>query len=471
MPNSKKDNNSAATYGASDGQSSANLVAFWLMLAYCLSFLDRQILVLMIEPIQRDLNISDTMFSLLHGASFALFYTITGLFLGKIVDTKSRVKIIAFSVFLWSLATAVSGISRSFFQLFLARVFVGVGEAGLSPATYSLLGDLFDAKKRSLAFAIYGAGIYLGTGLAFLLGGKLVGYLSGLPPTDLPFFGEIYSWQIAFFIFAAPGIFLSILFYFFVAEPVRGGQENTAILSAPAKEAAPVSFREFFRHYRANLKPYLGHNLGYGLHMMFSYSFLAWVPAMLMRVHVLEIGEVGLYIGLSLLICGPAGSFSGAALSNYFAKRGVSDSQLRISAIGSLLLGLFGALSAGLDNTQVSIAAAAAAIFFMGLPAGLNGATLQTITPPHFRGQAGASFLLIGNILGLGFGPLLVALLTDYVFSDQSMVHYSLQVFALTTMPLSAILLWRVRSYFAIENTTSDADLTDATIKGSGAQL
>ena len=107
----------------------------------------------------------------------------------------------------------------------------------------------------------------------------------------------------------------------------------------------------------------------------------------------------------------------------------------------------------------------------MGLPAGLNGATLQTITPPHFRGQAGASFLLIGNILGLGFGPLLVALLTDYVFSDQSMVHYSLQVFALTTMPLSAILLWRVRSYFAIENTTSDADLTDATIKGSGAQL
>ena len=471
MPNSKKTNKSVANYGASGEQGSANLVAFWLMLAYCLSFLDRQLLVLMIEPIQRDLGISDTMFSLLHGASFALFYTITGLFLGKIVDTKSRVKIIAFSVFSWSLATAISGISRSFFQLFVARMFVGVGEAGLSPATYSLLGYLFDAKKRSLAFSIYGAGIYLGTGLAFLLGGKLVGYLSGLPPKDLPFFGEIYSWQIAFFIFAAPGIFLSILFYFFVAEPVRGGQENTAILGAPAKEAAPVSFREFFRHYRANLKPYLGHNLGYGLHMMFSYSFLAWVPAMLMRVHGLDIGEVGLYIGLSLLICGPAGSFSGAALSNYFAKRGVSDSQLRISAIGSLLLGLFGALSAGLDNTEVSIAAAAAAIFFMGLPAGLNGATLQTITPPHFRGQAGASFLLIGNILGLGFGPLLVALLTDYVFSDQSMVHYSLQVFALTTMPLSAILLWRVRSYFAIENTTNDADLTDATIKGSGAQL
>ena len=469
MPISKTDNISAASYVANDGQNSANLVAFWLMLAYCLSFLDRQLLVLMIEPIQRDLGISDTMFSLLHGASFALFYTITGLFLGKIVDTKSRVKIIAFSVFLWSLATAISGISRSFFQLFVARMFVGVGEAGLSPATYSLLGDLFDAKKRSLAFAIYGAGIYLGTGLAFLLGGKLVGYLSGLPPTDLPFFGEIYSWQIAFFIFAAPGVFLSILFYFFVTEPARGGQEDTAILSEPAKKSAPVSFRAFFRHYRVNLKPYLGHNLGYGLHMMFSYSFMAWVPAMLMRVHGLEIGEVGLYIGLCLLICGPGGSFAGAALSNDFAKLGVSDAQLRISAVGSLLLGLFGALSAGLDNTQLSIAAAAAAIFFMGLPAGLNGATLQTITPPHFRGQAGASFMLIGNILGLGFGPLLVALLTDYVFMDQSMVHYSLQVFALTTMPLSAILLWRVKSYFAIENTA--ADLAAVKIDGSRAQL
>ena len=136
------------------------------------------------------------------------------------------------------------------------------------------------------------------------------------------------------------------------------------------------------------------------------------------RVGASKRAEVGLYIGLSLLICGPAGSFSGAALSNYFAKRGVSDSQLRISAIGSLLLGLFGALSAGLDNTQVSIAAAAAAIFFMGLPAGLNGATLQTITPPHFRGQAGASFLLIGNILGLGFGLLTSINIIKYLLTS-----------------------------------------------------
>ena len=471
MPISQENNSSAAQYSPADGFGSANLVAFWLMLAYCLSFLDRQLLVLMIEPIQRDLGISDTMFSLLHGTSFALFYTITGIYLGKLVDTKSRVKIIALSIFLWSLATAISGISRSFFQLFVARMFVGVGEAGLSPGTYSLLSDLFDAKKRSRAFAIYGAGIYLGTGLAFLLGGKLVGYLSGLPPTDLPFFGEIYSWQIAFFVFAAPGIFLSVLFYFFVAEPARGGQEKTAAVSAPDNESAPVTFREFLRHYRANLKPYLGHNLGYGLHMMFSYSFLAWTPAMLMRVHGLEIGDVGLYIGLCLLICGPAGSFSGAALSNYFRVRGLSDSQLRVSAIGSLLLGIFGALSASLDNTQLSIAAAGIAIFFMGLPAGLNAATLQTITPPHFRGQAGASFMLVGNILGLGLGPLLVALLTDYVFLDQSMVHHSLQVFALMTMPLSAILLWRVRSYFAIEEGGDDGGLTADKIEDNVARL
>lgn len=437
------------------------------MLAYCLSFLDRQLLVLMIVPIQRDLGLSDTMFSLLHGTSFALFYTITGLYIGKLVDTKSRVKIISLSIFVWSLATAICGLTRNFVQLFFARMIVGVGEAGLSPGTYSLLSDLFDAKRRSRAFAIYGAGIYLGTGFAFLLGGKLVGYLTGLPPTHLPFFGEIYSWQIAFFVFAAPGILLSILFYFYVPEPVRGAQEDRSHL-APAEDVTPpkVTFKEFLAHYRANLKPYLGHNVGYGLHMMFGYSFLAWIPAMLMRVHGLEVGDVGLYIGLCLLICGPSGSFAGAALSNYFRKRGILDSQLRVSAVGSVLLGVFGILSAGVDNTQLSIVFAGAAIFFLGLPSGINAAALQTITPAHFRGQAGASFMLIGNILGLGLGPLLVALLTDYVFVDPALVNYSLQVFALVTMPLSGLILWRVRGYFAI---TDNADIDTRAIDGGGA--
>lgn len=427
-------------------------VAGLLMLAYLLSFLDRQILVLMIEPIQRDLNISDTQFSLLHGTSFAFFYAIAGLYMGKLVDNHNRVKIISISIFLWSIATAVCGLSRTFYQLFIARMFVGVGEAGLSPGTYSLLSDLFKPEHRAKAFSIYAMGIYLGSGLAFMFGGHLIAALEAMPSLSLPGLGPVYSWQMVLMIVGLPGVLLALIIYRCVEEPVRGAQEVHAD-KAPLVDVsneAPATFGDFFKHYRKEWRTYLGHNTGFGLHMMFSYSFMAWLPALFMRIHGWTIAEVGYALGFLILVCGPAGAMAGGYLSEWLLRKGVSDSQLRVCSLGSLTYAGFGVLAAGTASPAIALIAAGACFFFMGFPGGLNSCSLQTITPPRLRGQATAVFLLFGNILGLALGPLFVALLTDYVFVDKNQVHNSLQIFAVVCLPLSALLLWRVKGAFSI---------------------
>jgi len=428
-------------------QTAPMLIASLLMVAYLFSFLDRQILILMIEPIQRDLQLSDTMFSLLHGTAFALFYAIMGLFMGRLVDSYSRTNIITFSIILWSATTALCGVAKNFTQLFIARMFVGVGEAGLSPATYSLVSDLFTPAKRAKAFAVYSMGIYFGTGIAFIVGGKLTAWLETIPPVDVPFFGLLYSWQITFFLIGLPGILLAIIIKLVIREPSRGVLDSSKNVNKPK---ASSSFADFRRHYLKNWQAYGGHNLGYALHMMYSYSLLAWLPAFYLRHHNWTISEIGMSIGPLFIICGSLGCITGSAFSEYLVKRGISDAQLRISAIGFVCLMIAGITAVSLENAQLSLIAVGIAIFFIGFPSGLSAASLQTITPANFRGQAGAVFLLICNVLGLGIGPIMVALITEQFFGDKMMIGSSLLVTSLILMPLATILLWRARNRFNV---------------------
>lgn len=429
----------------------ANVTAVLLMLAYLLSFMDRQILVLMIGPIQRDLELNDTYFSLLHGTAFAMFYVTFGLVMGRLVDSYSRVRIISVSIFLWSLATALCGLAKNFSHLFFARMMVGVGEAGLTPGALSLFSDLYDAPRRARAFAIYGMGLYLGSGLAFMVGGELIAVLEEMPPVQLPLLGTLYSWQQAFLIVGLPGILLALIIAAVVKEPVRGAMEGgQPIYLVSAGEQA--SFAAFLRHYRNHWKPYLGHNLGFGLQIMFAYALMSWLPAVFMRIHTWEVSQVGFSIGLILVVFGPLGSYLGSLCFQYFYNRGMLDAQMRIGAVSMACLGLFGWFAVTVDTPEVALAFSALSFFMMAFPAGIIYSSLQTITPPNLRGQAAAFFLLVGNILGLGLGPLAVALVTDVIFSNQQQVDQSLQVVALLTMPLSAVLVWKVRRFFTIAN-------------------
>jgi predicted MFS family arabinose efflux permease len=425
------------------------LAAILFMFAYLVSFLDRQILVLMIEPIQRDLNLTDTSFSLLHGTAFAFFYTIVGLFMGRIVDNHSRIRVIGWSIALWSLATTFCGLARNFATLFVARMAVGIGEAGLTPGVFSAMSDLFRPKERARAFGIYAMGIYFGTGAAFLVGGKLVEWLERVPPLEVPLLGSLFSWQLAFFIVSLPGLVLALAIVLLIPEPVRGSMDSSG--KADAGNAQRAGVADFAQHYRHCWRPYVGHNLGFGLHMLSAYALISWVPVIFLRNHSWGIGEIGLAMGCLLITCGPIGALLGGVLARYLTGKGMQASDVKLGALACLGLGATGLWAARAVTPELALIGVGGAIFFMALPGGLNASSLQVITPVQYRGQAGALFLLIGNVLGLGIGPLAVALMTDYGFADQQSVGQSLQVVLILALPTAALLLWRVRHYFHLE--------------------
>lgn len=194
-----------------------------LMLAYTVSFVDRTILSLLIPPIQRDLGISDTQVSLLAGFAFAIFYTLMGIPLGRIADRYNRRNLIAVGITVWCLMTAACGLARTYWELFLARVGVGIGEAALSPAAYSMISDLFPRDQLGRAIAIYSIGLPIGSGVALLIGALVVGMVANVPPITLPLVGTLYAWQLTFLLVGLPGLIVALL-VLALREPQRRDQ-------------------------------------------------------------------------------------------------------------------------------------------------------------------------------------------------------------------------------------------------------
>jgi MFS family permease len=241
-----------------------------LTFVYVFSFIDRQILNLLVRPIRRDLGISDTQMSLLMGLSFAVFYTFFGIPLGRLADSKSRRTIIAIGFAFWSLFTAGCGLARNFTQMLLLRMGVGVGEAALSPSAFSIISDYFPPKRRATAISVYSMGIYIGSGLAFIIGGTVAGFASQQEIWQLPLIGDTRPWQVVFFIVGLPGVFLSLLMYT-VREPARRGMR--VISNAEGKQvAAQVPMKEVFGYLWQNRWTFICHNVGFALLSFSSYG-------------------------------------------------------------------------------------------------------------------------------------------------------------------------------------------------------
>ncbi|MCZ6830883.1 MAG: MFS transporter, partial [Gammaproteobacteria bacterium] len=216
------------TVSLDEQDSSGSLAYPWYivslcMLAYIFSFIDRQVISLLIDPIRADLQISDTQFSLLHGLAFAMLYAVAGIPIARLADTRSRPVIISVGILVWSMATAVCGVAKSFVQLFFSRMAVGVGEAALSPAAYSMITDLFPKSKLGLALGVYSSGSFLGGGLAFIIGGAAIALVEQWGPQTVPVIGLIKPWQMTFFMVGLPGVLVAALFYITVKDPARKG--------------------------------------------------------------------------------------------------------------------------------------------------------------------------------------------------------------------------------------------------------
>ena len=301
------------------------------MLAYIFSFVDRQILALMIEPIKHDLQLSDTQFSLLHGLAFSLFYAFMGIPIALLADRYSRPRIIAIGVAFWSLATAACGLSRSFAQMFLARIGVGVGEAALSPATYSMLSDMFPRHKLGRAVGIYSIGSFIGGGMAFLIGGYVINLLKSVDSVAVPLLGALRPWQVTFFIVGLPGLLVALLILLTVRDPQRRGVRRDA-----AGQAQKPSVGETFRFLGRHRGTFFCHYLGFSFYAMILFCLLGWTPAFYMRKYGLSPVDVGYMLGVVVLVANTAGVFCGGWLMDWLAKRGYSDAPLRAGVIGAV---------------------------------------------------------------------------------------------------------------------------------------
>lgn len=401
-----------------------------LMLAYVLSFIDRQILNLLVGPIRRDLVISDTQMSLLMGLSFALFYTVCGIPLGRLADTKSRRGLIAIGVLFWSAMTAACGMARLYWQFLLCRIGVGVGEAALSPAAYSLIADSFPAERRATAISVYSMGVYLGSGLAFLLGGLVIKFASAQGDVLLPVLGEVRPWQLIFLILGAAGVLFSLLLLA-VREPTRRG--------VGAGVAVPLA--EVGRYLRANRRTVLYHNFGFAGLAFAGYGSAAWIPTFFIRTYGWDAGHVGVVYGSIVAVFGCLGIVFGGRLADWMAKRGRTDANMRV--------GLYAAMAALpcvasfplMDNALWAAALMAPTVFCLSMPFGVAPAAIQEIMPSAMRGQASAIYLFVITLIGLGIGPTAVALVTDYLFADDQALRYSLLIVSTLAVSSSLFLL------------------------------
>ncbi len=405
-----------------------------LMVAYTNSYIDRTILALLVEPIRADLNISDTQFSLLHGFAFAVFYTLMGIPLGRMADRRSRRGIMAIGIAFWSIASAACGLAKNFWQLFIARVGVGVGEAALSPAAYSMIADYFPPHRLGRAISVYGVGVFIGSGAAFLIGGVVIGLVATADMIMLPIVGEVRPWQVVFFIVGLPGLLIA-LWVWSLREPKR---RNLAVGTA-AGQGVPLS--EVMAFVRRNRATIICHFAGFSALTLLFNAVVTWIPALFIRTHGWTAGEIGTALGLSIMVFGTAGIVAGGWFGDFLTRRGYSDSTMRAALIGTACLWPCVIAAPLVGNAALAVVLLCPLFFFASFPFGLAAAALQLMTPNQIRGQLSAGYLFVVNLTGIGFGPTATALVTDFVFGDDLKVGWSMALVAGVTAPIAMVLL------------------------------
>ena len=413
------------------------------MLAYILSFVDRQILSLMIEPIKADLMLSDTQFSLLQGLAFSLFYAFMGVPIAALADRKSRIKIISIGIAFWSLATAACGLSKNFLQMFAARLSVGAGEAALSPAFYSIVADLFPKDKIGRALGVYAIGAFIGSGLAFLIGGYVIGLLKDIDTVVLPVIGELRTWQVTFFIVGLPGVLLALLMILTVREPSRKGLKVGA-----DGQVVQASFKNSMAFIRLHKKTFFCHFIGFSFYTMMLYSLLGWAPAYYMRHFGLDASQTGYILGAIILLANTSGALFCGWLIDHFSKKGYSEAAMRAGMFGCAALILPSVLFTQVDHLYGSLALIFVAMFFSTFPIPASAAATQMLTPNQLRAQVSAKFLLISNLIALGVGTTAVALITDRYYQDTLMVGHSISIVNAVAGCIGVFLLYKGCQYY-----------------------
>jgi len=409
-----------------------------LTLASLSSTIDGSILSMLVDPVRRDLGISDTQISLLMGFTVAVFFAVLAYPIGRLADSKSRRTIIATGIALWSLMTVFCGLVRRFSQFFVARLGLGIGEATLTPAAMSMISDSFPKRRLATAISVFGFGMFLGSGLSIWLGGALVGAVSTREYWQVPLLGPMRPWRAVFPILGLSGL-LVLLLMSTVREPRRhgGGRMARGVLIP----AGSLPLREVFRFMAANRRTFCCHILGFSLFALHNLAFAAWLPTFFIRTYGWTPAQVGAVYGPLLIVMGCLGVLAGGRLADWFDSRGHTDGKLKAGLISAVAAIPFLVLYPLMPNGTASMIVLVPFTFLVSFPTGAASAALLAITPNPMRAQVMAVYLLIVHLLSSGLGPTAVALITDYVFHNDLAVRYSLIVLGVPVMAASAALL------------------------------
>ena len=418
--------------------------AYWALFIFALSLLinslDRGIINLLIEPIKRDLHLTDVQVSLLMGFAFVVFYILLGFPIASLADSKSRRLIVSFGLFCWSGMTALCGVAQNFWSFFFCRVGVGVGEACTGPATLSMLADYFPPAKLTRAIAFMSFGGIAGVGLAQMIGAAVVQSVQGVPDLHVPIVGTIHNWQMVFFVVGLPGLIVAALMLT-VVEPRRRGRFRLAA------SMAKVPWSTVLQFVAKNWKCYIPMFCAMGLSTIVHTGTLAWSIVFYQRTYDWSPYQTGYVLGLVALITSPVGMLLGAWFAERYAARGFDDANMRVVAWAATFAIPWSILGPLMPSPWLAASMAAIGGIIFSIGAAPMSASLQVITPNEMRGRVTALYLFIANVLGTGLGPTVIATLTDVVFHDESKLRYSLVLAALFGW-VPAACYWYARRHY-----------------------
>ena len=366
-------------------------VLFILMVVYIFNFIDRQILVILQESIKLELGLSDKQLGLLSGFTFAVFYVVCGIPIARWADRYNRVNIVSISLVIWSGMTALSGLTSNYVQLLLARIGVGVGEAGASPPSHSIISDYFPHEERGRALSFYSIGIYIGILFGFLAGGWI---------------NQYFGWRIAFMVVGLPGILLAVVVRLTLREPLRGACDEGDHSAAPEGNLL-VDIRRMW-----GLPAFRYAALASGCNAFLGYGALNFMPSFAIRLYEIPVGVVGTWLALIAGIAGGVGVYTGGHLSDLLGKR---DNRwpYGVTALSTFASGLFLIPAMLVGHEYLMWGLYAVVVFCQSMFLGPTIAMAHALVGPRYRALASSVVFFVLNIIGLGLGPLAVGTVSD----------------------------------------------------------
>lgn len=398
-----------------------------LTLAYILSFIDRSILGLLVEPIKTDLNLTDTQIGLLMGPAFGVVYATMGLPIGWLADRKRRTFIVAAGIALWSIATAVTGFAKNFIHIFAARMGVGIGEAALSPCAMSMISDSFEPARRGKPIAFYTAALSLGGGIASLVAAGVLNWAKTVPAVELPLIGALAPWQLIFIIVGMPGVLLSVVFLF-LREPPRTERDQN-------NSDAQMSFTQMLAYVYRHFNAYFGIIAMVGAMVIVAYSH-GWLAPTFKRTWGWEAEEYALVNGLIMLIAGPITVNFAGWLSDKLYAGGRRDAPYLIILTGLLILVPSGIVALLMPTPTLAFVLLTVNLIGMVFASAVGPTAILNITPENIRAQVIALYYMIISLAGLILGPMTVGLLSDYVFGEAGLRYAVAAIPALFGIPV-----------------------------------